>query len=159
MSIRIAQKVLFTAVAVLLGTATCFAQENGRAKPTSSSGTQTDQQVIRSSPAYAEILLRKTELQASLESMLSEYTEEYPKVQESRYSLQELQRESDRIMAVKSTELGKLSLALGKLIVRKVELETELWTLLKTYKDDHPEVKRARRKVETFEAAIKEILG
>ena len=158
MQIRIARQIIFTAIAVLLGTAICFAQENGKAK-TSVPGTQGDQQVIRSSPAYAEILLRKTELQASLESMLSEYTDEYPKVLEARYSLQILQRESDRVMNVKPADSGRLTLALGRLIVRKVELETELWTLLKTYKDEHPEVKRARRKVDIFEAAIKEILG
>ena len=158
MEIRIARLIVLTTAAVLLGTAICFAQESGRTRASAAPG-QADQQVVRSSPAFAEILLRKTELQASLESLLGDYTEEFPKVQEARYSLQELQRESDRIMTVKPTESGKLTLALGKLIVRKVELETELWTLLKTYKEEHPEVKRAKRKVDIFEAAIKEILG
>lgn len=91
--------------------------------------------------------------------MLMEFTEEHPKVQEAKYELQVLQRESDRLMSVKPTDSGKLTLALGKLIVRKVELEAELWSLLKTYKEEHPEVKRAKRKVEIYEAAIKEILG
>ena len=150
-------RVLYLTFAVLLGTAFCFAQ----AKPAAKTGQTSvnDLQPIRSSPAYAEVLLLKTELQSSIESMLTEFTEEHPKVQEARYSLQVLQRESDRLMNVKPADSGKLTLALGKLIVRKIELEAELWSLLKTYKEDHPDVKRARRKVEIYEAAIKEILG
>lgn len=143
--------------AVLLGTAFCFAQTKPAFKVGQTSAS--DLQPIRSSPAYAEVLLRKTELQSSVESMLMEFTEEHPKVQEAKYELQVLQRESDRLMSVKPTDSGKLTLALGKLIVRKVELEAELWSLLKTYKEEHPEVKRAKRKVEIYEAAIKEILG
>lgn len=113
----------------------------------------------KSSPAYAELLLKKTELQADLESLALEYTEDYPKVQESRYGLVLLQKEAERLIAVKPAESQKLTLALGKLIVRKIELETVLWGLQKNYKDDHPDVKRAKRKVEIYEAAIKEILG
>jgi hypothetical protein len=91
--------------------------------------------------------------------MLTEFTEEHPKVQEAKYSLEALQYEIDRLMSVKPTDAGKLTLALGKLVVRKVELKTELWLLLKTYKDEHPDVKRAQRKVDIYEAAIREILG
>jgi hypothetical protein len=154
---RVLFRTLFIASAVLLGTAFCIAQ----AKPAvrSSPTAAADLQPIRSSPAYAEVLLRKTELQSDVESMLTEFTEEHPKVQEAKYSLEALQYESDRLMSVKPADAGKLTLALGKLIVRKVELKTELWLLLKTYKDEHPDVKRAQRKVEIYEAAIREILG
>ena len=113
----------------------------------------------KSSPAHAELLLKRTELQSELESLVLEYTEEFPKVVQIRYSLTVLQKESERIRAVKPAEASKLTLALGKLMVRKIELETDLWELLKNYKDEHPDVKRAKRKVEIYEAAIKEILG
>ncbi len=113
----------------------------------------------QSSPAYAEVLLKRTELQSDLESLMLEYTEDYPKVKELRHTLGLLQKESQRIVAVKPAESSKLTLALGKLMVKKVELETELWGLQVIYKDDHPDVKRAKRKVEIYEAAIKEILG
>jgi hypothetical protein len=127
-------------------------------KPTGQSATSAaDQQAVLSSPAFAEVLLRKTELQADLESLLTEYTEDYPKVKESRYELSMLQKESDRLMGVKET--SKLTLALGKLIVRKCELETELWSLLNQYKEGHPDVKRAQKKVDIFEQAIRQILG
>jgi hypothetical protein len=114
---------------------------------------------FRASAAYAELLLRRTELTAALEAMVLQYTEEYPKVKESRHVLTLLERESERLSKVKPGEHSKLTLALGKLIVRKVELETDLWNLQKDYKDEHPDVKRAKRRVEIYETAIAEILN
>jgi hypothetical protein len=113
---------------------------------------------VKSSPAYAEVLLRKTELEADLEDLVVEYTDEYPKVKEARYELGLLKKELERLAAVSPADAGKLTLALGKLIVRKVELDTNLYFLLQQYNEEHPDVKRARRKSATFEKAIKEIL-
>ena len=113
----------------------------------------------RSSPAYSELLLRRTEMMSSLEALVLEYTEEYPKVKELRQGLLFIDRESDRLSKVKTEELPKLTLALGKLLVRKVELETDLWSLQKSYKEEHPNVQRAKRKVEIYEKAIAEVLN
>ncbi len=113
---------------------------------------------IKSSPAYAELLLRRAERESELEEFLLDYTEEFPKVKEIKFELSLINKEMEKILAVSAAESGKLTLALGKLIVRKIELETDVWNLRRQYNDDHPEVKRARRKVEAFEKAIKEIL-
>lgn len=110
------------------------------------------------SPAYSEILLRKTERESELEELLLGYTEEFPKVKELRFEINLLQKETDKILAVSASEAGKLTLALGKLILRKIELETDLWNLRRQYADNRAEVKRAKRKIEVFEKAIKEIL-
>jgi hypothetical protein len=144
---------IFTAILVL--PAFCWAQQKEKKEATAAS----DQQTYRASPAYAEIVLRRTELSSNLESLVLEYTEEFPKVKELRQTLVLLDRESARLAKVKAPEAGKLTLALGKLIVRKVELEIEVWTLQRTYKDEHPDVKRAMRKVEIYETAIGEILN
>ena len=120
---------------------------------------RTTPQVFAGSPAFAEVLLRKTEFTAELESLLPDYTDEYPKVKELRFALGALQTEIDRLSKIDQANAGRLTLALGRLIVRKVELETDVWNLLRTYKDEHPDVKRAKRKVDIYEAAIKEILG
>jgi len=118
-----------------------------------------DAQAVRSSPAYAEVLLRKTELEADVEALLMDYTEDFPKIQEDRNALTIIDAEIKKLFAVNSGDRSKLTLALGKLMVRKVEVETELWRLRKQYKDDHPEVKRAKKKAEIFERAVNEILG
>lgn len=114
---------------------------------------------IRSSAAYAEVLLRKTELQAELEAILPDYTEQNPKVIDGRFEIGVLTRDIDRIYAVRPSEIGKLTLALGKLIVKRAALETEHQRLLRTYNKDHPDVKRAKRRVEIFDSSIKQILG
>ena len=115
-------------------------------------------QAAKFTPAYSEILLRKTERESELEEFLLDYTEEFPKVKEIKFELGLINKEMEKILAVGATESGKLTLALGKLIVRKIELATDVWNLRRQYNDDHPEVKRAKRKVEAFEKAIKEIL-
>lgn len=113
---------------------------------------------VKYSPAYAELLLRRTERESELEEFLIDYTEDFPKVKEIRFEIDSIQKEMDKILSVNSSDAPKLSLALGKLIVRKTELETDLWNLRQKYNDDHPEVKRAKRKIEVFDKAIKEIL-
>jgi uncharacterized protein involved in exopolysaccharide biosynthesis len=135
----------------------CFAQTDGKIK----TGRIVPKQMasaVKSSPAYAELLLRKTERESELEEFLLDYTEEFPMVKEIRFELGVIQKELDKILAVNASESGKLTLALGKLMVRKVEIETDSWNLRRQYNDDHPEVKRAKRKAEVYERAIKEIL-
>ncbi len=113
---------------------------------------------IRSSAAYSEILLRKTEILADIEAFSADYTEANPRLLDLRFELSALDRSLEKVFGVKSAETGKLTLALGKLIVRKAALETELARLTRSYKADHPEVKRAKRRVEIFDSAIKEVL-
>ena len=114
---------------------------------------------VRASSAYAELLLHKAELESTLESLLVDYNEEYPKVKQLRVESTLVNAEMMRLIAVKPADAGKLTLALGRLMLRKVELETELNTLRLQYKDDHPDVRKLKRKIDVFESAIREILG
>lgn len=114
---------------------------------------------IRASAAYAEVLLRKTELEADIESYLADYTEENPKIVDARHEIGILIRDIDKIYAVRPSEVGKLTSALGKLIVRRAALETDLLRLLRSYNADHPEVKRAKKRIQIFDRSIREILG
>ena len=113
---------------------------------------------VKSSPAYAEILLQKVTLEAQLEDLRVAYTETFPKVIETRFRLNIIEQALNKILAVKPSESSKLTLALGKIILQKVEYDTEYEDLRKKYNDEHPDVKRAKRKVEIFDKAIKEIL-
>jgi hypothetical protein len=63
-----------------------------------------------------------------------------------------------RLLEVELDDASKLSPALGKLIVEKVSLEIGLWKLLQKYNEDHPEVKRSKRKIQVYENAIKDVL-
>ena len=83
----------------------------------------------------------------------------YPKVKDARIELDALKLESSRLLAVKATDSAKLTLALGKLILGKVSHVAALKRLQAQYQDGHPNVKKEKRMVEIYEAAIKEILG
>jgi hypothetical protein len=144
-------------VTVFLAFSSAVAQKPKVVKPVVD--VATDPSPLNASPAFAELLLKKTEAQSTLESLILEYTEEYPKVKELRFVLGLLDRDIARIAKVKAPDSGKLTLALGKLMVRRIELETDMWNLQRSYKDEHPDVKRARRKVEIYETAISEILN
>jgi hypothetical protein len=135
--------------------ATAFAQ---KPRATDPNATPANLSPLTSSAAYAEIILKRTELQSDLESLVLEYTEEFPKVKEIRYVITLFDRDIERLKKVKADQSSKLTLALGRLIVKRIELETDLWKLQANYKDEHPEVKRAKRRVEIYESAISEIL-
>ncbi len=119
---------------------------------------QSDAGPIRSSPAYAEVLLRKTEITADIEALSEDYTEANPKMIDLRAELASLDRSLEKIFGVKPSETGKLTLALGKLLVRRAALEADLGRLSRSYNKDHPEVKRATRKLEIYDSAVKEVL-
>lgn len=118
--------------------------------------TEDKKQSIKSTPAYAEVILRKAELESEVESLLESYTEEFPKVKAAKHELELTKKDLARLLT--QTDAARLTSALGKLLVRKNELETELWMLQNQYDKEHPEVKRAQRKVSSFQNAIKEIL-
>jgi len=139
------QRSIFLLILLLIGASAAYSQAS-------------EPGPIRSSPAYAEVLLRRTRLQADLEAFLADYTEANPKIIDLRVELAAINKSLDRVYAVKPTETGKLTLALGRLIVEQAALQTDLARLLRSYSGDHAEVKRAKRKVEIFESAINEIL-
>lgn len=129
-----------------------------KSRNTTDSTRKTVEQMVKSSAAYTEILLKKTELEAELEDLLVNYTLEYPKVKEIQFQLGLIKNILDKLFTTKPDESQKLTTALGKLIVQKLEHETELWQLKEKYSDEHPEVKKAKRKVLVYESAIKDVL-
>ena len=149
----ILRKIIFITAFVFLFSSFCAAQTAAKTVTVKSSAS-----VVKSSPAYAELLLRKVERESELEEFALDYTDEFPKVQEIKFELGLINKEMNRILAVNASDADKLTLALGKMLVRKTEVETDLWNLQKQYAADHPEVRRGKRKVEIFEKAIKEIL-
>lgn len=140
----------FAAVAVCNGQT----PTNSAARKTAASNQSAS--AVKSTPAYAELLLRRTELESVLEDLLVSYTEEFPKVKETRFELSLIQRDLTKILS--QDDPARLTLALGKLMVRRAALETDLWSLQNKYGPDHPDVKRAKRRVSSFEKAIAEIL-
>ena len=80
LQIGLAASALFLAVSACFGQAVAKTPDSGKAAA----------DAVSSSPAYAELLLRRTDLTAELESLLIDYTDDYPKVKELRYTLDAL---------------------------------------------------------------------
>lgn len=114
---------------------------------------------VRSSAAYAEVLLRKTELLAEAESLAESYTNDAPKMLDLKYEVQALDKALSKLLGIKPSDNGKLTLALGKLMVRRAALDADLNRLVRTYNVDHPDVKKTKKRLEIFDAAIREILA
>ena len=140
-------------VVLVLGGVSAYGQAQSKAAPTPTA------QSAKATAAYAEVALRRADAEAELESLLVEYTEEFPKVKELRFALARIDAEATRLNTIKPSERERATAALGKLMVRKVEAEIDLWKVQQDYADAHPDVKRAKKKVEIYEKAIKEVLG
>lgn len=117
-----------------------------------------DGDIVKGSPAYAEVLLRRTELFAEVESLAESYTDEAPKMVDLRFEVAALDKALAKLRGTKSADAGRLTLALGKLWVRRAALETDLNRLARTYNREHPDVKKTKKRLDLFDAAIKEIL-
>jgi len=151
---RFSRSLVQLAAAVAFGFMSVFAvQTSGQTRQPAEVGP------IRASAAYSVVLLRKTELEADLISYVDDYTEENPRVIDARFELASINKEVDRMFTISPSETQRLTEATGKLILRKAELETEMNRLLRTYKPDHPQVKRITRKIEIYHKALKQIFG
>lgn len=138
----------------VIGSVSTYGQAQPKAVSTPAVG-----QVGKATAAYAEVALKRADVEAELESLLVEYTDEFPKVKELKFALTRIDAEGTRLGTIKGADRDRATTALGKLMVRKVEAEIDLWKVQQDYADVHPDVKRAKKKVEIYEKAIKEILG
>lgn len=135
-----------------------FGQSSAALKRQATANGQTVKDV-RASSAYAEVLLRRTEVEAELEALLIDYTDDFPKVGQLKYELGRLNAAADMLLAVKAVDVDRLTLALGKLLVKRADAETALNEISKTYKEGHPDFKRAKRRVEIYDNAVQEIMA
>jgi len=113
---------------------------------------------IKSSPAYAALVLHRTVIRAELEEMLVTYTEDFPKVVDARHEIDLINFELTKLLETKVTDSCKLSDSLGELMLKKTAVAMELWNLKKKYNEEHPDILRAKRKLDIYEKGVAEIL-
>src|SRR4051812_15075517 len=142
---RLLQAGLICAAAAMIFASGVAAQEKGNAS-------------VKASPAFAEVLLRKTELAAEAEAVAADHTDESPKMLDLRYETAGLERYLGKMLALAPTDTSRLTISLGKLIVKRMSLDAELSRLSRTLNSAHPDYKRSQKRVAVFDAAIKEIL-
>ena len=113
---------------------------------------------VKTTPAYAELIAKRTEVAAELEVLLPDYTEESPEIREKRLSLQILDAALKRLESVSLEQYLALTPAVGKILARKLEAEAELKILSEIYTDEHPAVKKSKIRFRVFDAELKKLL-
>lgn len=113
---------------------------------------------VKTTPAYAELIMKRTEVAAELDVLLPDYTEDAPEVREKRLSLQILDAALKRLETVTLEQYLALTPAVGKMLARKLEAEAELKILSEIYTDEHPAVKKAKIRFKVFDAELKRLL-
>ncbi len=108
--------------------------------------------------AYAEVYAARVEAEADLKVLATDLTEETVRVREKKLERDLLAREIRWLEALPSTSHDKMTMALGRLLVRKTQAEVNLKMLSENYADGFPAVKKARAKIDVYNGEIQKLL-
>ena len=112
----------------------------------------------RTTPAYSMLIQRKVKVQAELETLLNQYTSEWPAAKRLRYELDAVESEMNRMAETMALKTVRLTSGYGSLILRKISLTAELQVLFQDYGSDWPETKTRRRELSLLEGELQEIM-
>src|ERR1044072_7031364 len=102
----------------------------------------------KTSEAYSLLIQRKAKLQAQLETLVAEYSGEWPRAKQLQFEFDTLKDEMKKMAAVDETKVSKLTAGYGGLILRKVALSGELQALLLEASAEWPAAKEKQRELE-----------
>jgi len=112
----------------------------------------------RTSEAYSLLIQRKAKLQSELETLLGEYSGEWPAAKRLQFELDALKSEMKKMAAVDQSKVSKLTVGYGRLILRKVLLSREIDTLLREESSEWPTTKERQRELELLDREIQKIM-
>jgi hypothetical protein len=108
--------------------------------------------------AYAEVYAARVEAEADLKVLSTDLTEETIQVREKKLERDLLAREIRWLEALPLVSHDKMTIALGRLLVRKTQAEVSLKMLSEKYAESFPTVKKARTKIEVYNNEIQKLL-
>ena len=112
----------------------------------------------RTSEAYSLLSQRKAKLQAELETLLREYSGEWPAAKRLQFELDTLKSEMKKMAVVDQSKISKLTAGYGGLILRKVSLSGEIDTLLREEGSEWPTTKERQRELELLDQEIQKLM-
>jgi len=112
----------------------------------------------KTTPAYSMLIQRKVKVQAELETLLNQYTSEWPAAKRLRYELDAIEAEMNTMAETMAPKIVRLTSGYGSLILRKISLTAELQALLQGYGSDWPEAKTRRKELNLLEGELQEIM-
>ena len=112
----------------------------------------------KTSEAYSLLVQRKVKLQAELETLLREYSGEWPPAKQLQFEFDALKAELKKMAEVDQSKVSKLTPGYGRLILRKVALSGEIDTLLREQSSEWPASKEKQRELELLDQEIQKIM-
>jgi hypothetical protein len=125
-----------------------YAQKVSNNKPTDPTTSQ----------AYSLLIQRRVKVEAEMETLLTEYDSDWPRVKKLRHELDALKLEMKSMREVADALTPKLTSGYGGLILRKVSLTSEIQSLLEEESPEWPPLKEKQRELELLEKQIQKVL-
>lgn len=159
----------FFLVTILILSAVAFTNIQSQQKPenqlsqSTNVGAKVKQQnltnlSVQTTLAYAEVFAQKVEAEAELKVLMIDMTDDAPQVREKKLRRDFLQREIEWLEKLPAALHPKMTLALGKIIVRKVQAEVDQKMFAENYADEHPLIKKARARFAVYKDEIDKLL-
>src|SRR6185503_12256831 len=79
----------------------------------------------KTTQAYSMLIQEKVKLQAELESLLIEYSSDWPKSKMLQFKLDTLKSEMKKMAEIEESKVIKLTSGFGSLVLRRITLATE----------------------------------
>jgi len=116
------------------------------------------QQNPKTTQAYSMLIQQKVKLQAELETLLSEYTSDWPTSKKVQFELDTLKSEMKKMAEVEESKVIKLTSGFGSLVLRRIALATEVHVLLEAEGSEWPTFKLKQRELELLDKEIQKLM-
>jgi len=112
----------------------------------------------RTTQAYCMLIQEKVKLQAELESLVSEYSSDWPKSKRVQFELDTLKSEMKKMAEVEESKVIKLTAGYGSLVLRRIVLATDAHVLLEEEGQEWPTFKQKQRELELLDKEIQKLM-
>ena len=112
----------------------------------------------RTTQAYCMLIQEKVKLQAELESLLIEYSSDWPKSKMLQFKLDTLKSEMKKMAEVEESKVIKLTAGYGSLVLRRIVLATDAHVLLEEEEQEWPTFKQKQRELELLDKEIQKLM-
>jgi len=112
----------------------------------------------RTTQAYCMLIQEKVKLQAELESLVSEYSSDWPKSKRVQFELDTLKSEMKKMAEVEESKVIKLTAGYGSLVLRRIVLATDAHVLLEEEGPEWPTFKQKQRELELLDKEIQKLM-
>jgi hypothetical protein len=111
----------------------------------------------RTTPAYSMLIERRVRVQAHLETLLSEYTSDWPATRKLQAEFDALKLEMKKMSEMDQLMIPKLTNGYGMLILRKTALVGDIQSLLQAEGSEWPPLKEKQRELQLLDTQIQKL--